>query len=67
MTAESHTATSPAPDPAAEVERARSDYLAVSRCAHLYASDEDYDQAERAAWERLEAALARAAAVTVTR
>lgn len=45
----------------AEAERARADYLAVSRCAHLYASDEDYEQAERAAWERLQAALARSA------
>jgi hypothetical protein len=54
-------------DPADEVARARSDYLAVSRCAHLYASPDDYDLAERSAWERLQAALDRAAAATATR
>ena len=48
-------------DAQTELERARADYLAVSRCADLYASTEDYEQAERAAWERLESALARAA------
>lgn len=55
-----------APTPAhlqADVERARADYLAVSRCAHLYASIDDYERAEAAAWERLEDAIARAAAV----
>lgn len=52
--------TAPDKNPQAEVERARSDYLAVSRCAHLYASADDYDAAERSAWERLQAALVRA-------
>ena len=46
----------------ADVERARGDYLAVSRSAHLYASTEEYERAEAAAWDRLEAAMARAAA-----
>ncbi len=36
------------------IERAMSDYLAVSRNAHLYAIDE-YERAEAAAWERLQA------------
>ena len=44
-----------------ELERALTDYLAVSRCAHLYASPEDYEQAEASVWERLQAALGRAA------
>jgi hypothetical protein len=43
-----------------EVERARTDYLAVSRGAHLYASPADHEEAERRAWERLELALAAA-------
>ena len=38
------------------IERAMSDYLAVSRNAHLYATDE-YERAEAAAWERLQALL----------
>jgi hypothetical protein len=58
----SDVATAPDQSPQAEVERARSDYLAVSRCAHLYASPEDYDAAERSAWERLRSALDRASA-----
>lgn len=41
-----------------ELERARDDYLAVSRGAHLYASPLDHEEAERRAWERLELALA---------
>ena len=45
---------------AAELERARNDYLAVSRGAHLYASPGDHEEAERRAWERLELALAAA-------
>ena len=45
---------------AAELERARTDYLAVSRGAHLYASPGDHQEAERRAWERLELALAAA-------
>jgi len=43
-----------------ELERARDDYLAVSRGAHLYASPADHEEAERRAWERLELALAAA-------
>lgn len=46
----------------ADVERARADYLAVSRNAHLYASAEEYERAEAAAWERLDAAIALAGA-----
>ena len=41
-----------------ELERARDDYLAVSRGAHLYSSPLDHEEAERRAWERLELALA---------
>ena len=40
-------------DPAAELERATSDYLAVSRNAHMYATTADYETAERRAWERM--------------
>ena len=40
-------------DPAAELERATSDYLAVSRNAHMYATTADYELAERRAWERM--------------
>ncbi|MGD9695485.1 MAG: hypothetical protein AB7V42_07495 [Thermoleophilia bacterium] len=43
-------------DPAAELERATSDYLAVSRSSHLYATTADYETAERRAWERVMAA-----------
>jgi hypothetical protein len=43
---------------AEELDRARDDYLAVSRGAHLYASPQDHEEAERRAWERLELALA---------
>lgn len=39
------------------VERAMSDYLAVSRSPHLYTSS-DYDRAETAAWDALMAARA---------
>jgi len=45
-------------DPAAELERATSDYLAVSRNSHLYATTADYEQAERKAWERMAEAAA---------
>lgn len=45
-----------------ELDRARSDYLAVSRNAHLYSSDADHQEAEDRAWQRLEAALAAVAA-----
>lgn len=40
-------------DPQAEFERARSDYLAVSRGASMYASPDDHRRAEERAWERL--------------
>jgi hypothetical protein len=40
------------------IDRAKADYLAVSRGAHLYATTEDHARAEQAAWERLEAAIA---------
>jgi hypothetical protein len=45
-------------DPAAELERATSDYLAVSRNSNLYATTADYEQAERKAWERMAEAAA---------
>jgi hypothetical protein len=38
------------------IERAMSDYLSVSRRAHLYAAAE-YERAEARAWERLQAVL----------
>lgn len=44
--------------PEDELERARADYLAVSRGGHLYASEDEHLRAERDAWERLERALA---------
>jgi len=40
-------------DPAAELERATSDYLAVSRNASMYATTQDYQVAEDRAWERV--------------
>ena len=40
-------------DPAAELERATSDYLAVSRNSHMYATTADYELAERRAWDRM--------------
>lgn len=40
-------------DPAGELERATSDYLAVSRNSHMYATTADYELAERRAWERM--------------
>lgn len=43
-------------DPAAELERATSDYLAVSRNAQMYATTHDYEVAENRAWERVIAA-----------
>lgn len=43
-------------DPAAELERATSDYLAVSRNAQMYATTHDYELAENRAWERVVAA-----------
>lgn len=43
-------------DPSQELERATSDYLAVSRNAHLYGTPAEYDRAEARAWERVLAA-----------
>lgn len=40
-----------------EVERARSDYLAVSRNGSLYADPDARDRAEEVAWGRLQDAL----------
>lgn len=42
-------------EPHKTLERAISDYLAVSRSSHLYEPDE-YVRAEQEAWERLQAA-----------
>ena len=54
--------TAVAPPPVSpELERAKADYLAISRNAHLYASPEAHAQAEQAAWERLQNAVAAAA------
>jgi hypothetical protein len=49
-----------------DLDRARSDYLAVSRGAHLYASPADHEAAETRAWERLELALAAVQAAETT-
>jgi hypothetical protein len=46
-------------DPAEELERATSDYLAVSRNAQMYATTADYETAERRAWERMAEAAER--------
>jgi len=43
-------------DPSQELERATSDYLAVSRNSHLYATTAEYERAEELAWERVIAA-----------
>jgi hypothetical protein len=45
-------------DPTAELERATSDYLAVSRNSHLYGTTTEYETAERKAWERMSEAAA---------
>jgi hypothetical protein len=37
-----------------ELERAVSDYLAISRSAHMFEPDE-YERAEAEAWERIQA------------
>ena len=42
--------------PDEELERAMTDYLRVSRGAHLYASGDEHQRAEEAAWGRLETA-----------
>lgn len=44
--------------PIDEFERARADYLAVSRSGHLYASQDEHSRLEAEAWERLERAHA---------
>jgi hypothetical protein len=41
------------------IDRAMSDYLSVSRRAHLY-GPKAYEEAEARAWERLQEALGRA-------
>jgi hypothetical protein len=41
----------------AEVERARSDYLAVSRNGALYGDPRAHQVAEERAWDRLQSAL----------
>ncbi|MCB0881239.1 MAG: hypothetical protein KDC33_03355 [Thermoleophilia bacterium] len=43
-------------DPQAVLDRARSDYLAVSRGGHLFASQDEHRRAEELAWDRLQAA-----------
>lgn len=45
-------------DPSAELERATSDYLAVSRNSHLYGTTSEYEVAERRAWDRMQEAAA---------
>lgn len=45
-------------DPQAELQRATSDYLNISRNPQLYGTASDRDRAESAAWERLMAAQA---------
>ncbi|MCU0306951.1 MAG: hypothetical protein MUE51_04120 [Thermoleophilia bacterium] len=42
--------------PAEDLDRATADYLSVSRGGHLFASPEEHQRAEQAAWERLQAA-----------
>jgi hypothetical protein len=39
--------------PDEELERAMTDYLRISRGAHLYASGDEHQRAEEAAWDRL--------------
>ena len=41
----------------AALERAVSDYLAISRNGHLYSSDMSREMAEASAWERMQDAL----------
>jgi hypothetical protein len=45
--------------PKRAVDRAVSDYLAVSRRAGMYATTDDYLRAESAAWRKLVVALRR--------
>ena len=42
--------------PDEELERAMTDYLRISRGAHLYASGDEHQRAEEAAWDRLASA-----------
>ncbi len=44
--------------PDEELERAMTDYLRISRGVHLYASEDEHQRAEEAAWDRLAAARA---------
>ncbi|WP_217924826.1 hypothetical protein [Miltoncostaea oceani] len=48
--------------PEEQLERATSDYLAVSRGRSLFSSDSDHARAEEAAWQRLVSAQAEVAA-----
>jgi len=48
-----------------KLERATSDYLSISRGAHLYSSAEDYAEAEERAWMRLTKAHARVEAESI--
>lgn len=41
------------PDPQDELERAKSDYLHISRNAHIYVDTAAYEKAEEKAWQRL--------------
>ena len=50
-------------EPTAELERATSDYLAVSRNAQMYATTHDYEVAESKAWDRVVAAREAVAAL----
>lgn len=52
-------ATAIAPDLEADLARAQSDYLAISRGRHLYQSWENWNTAEETAWEKLQALIAR--------
>jgi hypothetical protein len=61
MTGASENTIAPSTATQADVDRARADYLAVSKNAHMYGSTEEYERAEAAAWERLEASIALAA------
>lgn len=47
-----------------ELERAKADYLAISRGPHLYADAESHAAAEEKAWERMMVLRDRADATT---
>lgn len=54
------TGSTPRQDTEAAVARAASDYLAVSRQAHLFAADA-FERMESESWDRLQEALREAA------